>query len=102
MKSGAKLLSVALLFVGLVLVNYLASSLPVRVDATAGKIFTLSPGTKALLGKLEEPVQLDFYFSRSATTLPITVKNYADRVLEMLHQYVRAARGKVNLTVIDP
>ncbi len=102
MKSGAKLLSVVLLFVGLVLVNYLASSLPVRLDATAGKIYTLSPGSRALLGKIEEPIQLDFYFSRSAKTLPITVKDYADRVLEMLHQYVRAARGKLNLTVIDP
>ena len=102
MKSGTKLLSVALLFVGLVLVNYLASTLPVRLDATAGKIYTLSPGTKALLGKIEEPIQLDFYFSRSATTLPIAVKNYADRVLEMLHQYVRTAHGRISLTVIDP
>ncbi len=102
MKSGTKLLSVALLFVGLVLVNYLASSLPVRLDATAGKIYTLSPGTKALLAKIEEPIQLEFYFSRSTRTLPIAIKDYADRVLEMLHQYVRAAHGKLSLTVIDP
>jgi ABC-type uncharacterized transport system involved in gliding motility auxiliary subunit len=102
MKSGTKLLAIALLFAGLVLVNYLASSLPVRLDATAGKIYTLSPGTKALLGKIEDPVELDFYFSRSASTLPIMVKNYADRVLEMLHQYVRAAHGKIMLNVVDP
>jgi ABC-type uncharacterized transport system involved in gliding motility auxiliary subunit len=102
MKSGTKLLSIALLFVGLILVNYLASSIPVRLDATAEKVYTLSPGTKALLGKLEDPVELDVYFSRSATTLPIAVKNYADRVLEMLHQYVRAAHGKIVLNVIDP
>jgi ABC-type uncharacterized transport system involved in gliding motility auxiliary subunit len=102
MKSGTKLLSIALLFAGLILVNYLASSIPARLDTTAEKIYTLSPGTQALLGKLEEPVELDLYFSRSATTLPVAVKNYADRVLEMLHQYVRAARGKIVLNVIDP
>jgi ABC-type uncharacterized transport system involved in gliding motility auxiliary subunit len=102
MKSGFKLLSVALLFVGLVLVNYLASSIPGRLDATAGQIYTLSPGTKALLGKIEEPVQLDLYFSRSATTLPIAAKNYAARVQEMLRQYVRLARGKLVLNVIEP
>jgi ABC-type uncharacterized transport system involved in gliding motility auxiliary subunit len=102
MKSGTKLLAIALLFVGLLLVNYLASSIPVRLDATAEKIYTLSPGTRALLHRLEDPVELDFYFSRSATTLPIAVKNYADRVLEMLHQYVRAAHGKIVLNVIDP
>ena len=102
MKSGSKLLAIVLLFVGLVLLNYLAGSIPVRIDATAGHIYTLSPGTKALLGKIEEPVELDFYFSRSAGTLPIALKNYADRVLEMLGQYVRAAHGKIVLNVIDP
>jgi len=102
MKSGIKLLSVALLFAGLILVNYLASSIPARLDATAEKIYTLSPGTRALLGKLEEPVQLDYYFSRSTRTLPIALKNYAERVHEMLRQYVRAAHGKITLNLIDP
>lgn len=102
MKSGIKLLSVALLFAGLILVNYLASSIPARLDATAEKIYTLSPGTRALLGKIEEPVQLDFYFSRSTRTLPIALKNYAERVHEMLRQYVRAAHGKITLNIIDP
>jgi len=102
MKPGTKLLSVALLFAGLVLINYLASSLPTRLDLTAQKIYTLSPGTKALVGKLEEPVELDLYFSRSSTTLPISIKNYAERVREMLGQYVRSAHGKITLNVIDP
>jgi ABC-type uncharacterized transport system involved in gliding motility auxiliary subunit len=102
MKPGIKLLSVALLFAGLVLVNYLASSLPTRLDLTSQKIYTLSPGTKALLGKIEEPIQLDLYFSRSSTTLSVGLKNYAERVREMLGQYVRSAHGKITLNVIDP
>jgi ABC-type uncharacterized transport system involved in gliding motility auxiliary subunit len=102
MKSGIKLLSVVLLFAGLVLVNYLASSIPARLDLTAERIFTLSPGTKALLAKIEEPIQLDFYFSRSLSTLPLPVRDYAERVREMLGQYVRASRGKIVLNLIDP
>jgi ABC-type uncharacterized transport system involved in gliding motility auxiliary subunit len=102
MKSGIKLFSVILLFAGLVLVNYLASSIPARLDLTAERIFTLSSGTKGLLAKIEEPVQLDFYFSRSLSTLPLPVRNYADRVREMLSQYVRAGHGKIVLNVIDP
>ncbi|HWA10703.1 MAG TPA: GldG family protein [Opitutaceae bacterium] len=102
MKPGSKVLAIALLFVGLVLVNYLASALPVRFDATAEQIYTLSPGTRALLGKIEEPITLDYYFSRSAAGLPISYKNYAERVDEMLRQYVKAARGKLTLNVIDP
>lgn len=96
------LLAIVLLAVGLLAVNYLASSLPVRLDATADSIYTLSPGTKAILAKLEEPVRLDFYFSASASGLRVSDKNYAARVEEMLRQYVRAARGRLELTVIDP
>ena len=102
MKLGNKLLASALLFAGLVLANYLASSVPARLDATAGKIYTLSPGTKALLGKIEEPVTINFYFSEGAAGLPISYKNYAERVREMLRQYVRASRGKIVLNVIKP
>ena len=102
MKLGSKALAIALLFVGLVLVNYLASSIPARVDATAESIYSLSSGTKTLLGKIEEPVVLDLYFSKDATGLPIAYKNYATRVSEMLRQYVRASHGKLTLNVINP
>jgi ABC-type uncharacterized transport system involved in gliding motility auxiliary subunit len=102
MKFPGKILACALLFVGLVLVNYLASSLPVRLDLTAESIYSLSPGTRAVLAKIEEPVVLDLYFTKDASGLPIAYKNYAARVQEMLRQYVRAARGKLVLNLIDP
>ena len=64
MKSGSKALAITLLLVGLVLVNYLASSLPVRVDATADSIYSLSPGTQRMLGKIEESVTLEWLAQR--------------------------------------
>ena len=102
MKPSLRVIAAALVFVALVLFNYLASSLPVRLDATADHIYPLSAGTRALLGRLEEPVELDFYFSRSNAGLPLRIKNYAARVEEMLRQYVRASRGRLTLKVIDP
>ncbi len=102
MKFGRKTLAVVLLLIGLVLVNYLASSIPVRIDATAESIYSLSSGTKTMLGKIEEPVTLDLYFTANANGLPIRYKNYAARVEEMLRQYVRASRGKLTLNVIHP
>ena len=102
MKLGSKAFAIVLLFVGLILVNYLASSIPARLDATAEAIYSLSSGTKTLLGKIEEPVTLELYFSKDATGLPIAYKNYAARVSEMLRQYVRASRGKLTLNVINP
>jgi len=102
MKPGSKTVAALTLFAGLVLVNYLASKLPVRGDATAGRIYTLSDGTRALLGKIEEPVTLDFYFSRNATSVPVSYKNFGARVEEMLRQYVRASGGRLVLNVINP
>lgn len=102
MQLGSKTLAAGLLLVGLVLVNYLASSLPVRVDATAESIYSLSEGTRKMLGKIEESVSIDLYFSKDASGLPIAYKNYAARVQEMLRQYVRASRGKLTLNVINP
>lgn len=102
MKPSAKVAAIVLLFLGLVLVNYLASQIPLRGDATAENIYTLSDGTRSLLGKIEEPITLDLYFSRDTAGLPITYKNYAERVEEMLRQYARAARGQITLNVIRP
>ncbi|EIP97041.1 ABC-type uncharacterized transport system involved in gliding motility, auxiliary component [Opitutaceae bacterium TAV1] len=102
MKTGSKIIAVLLVVVALILVNYLASRLPFRADTTAGGVYTLSPGTKSLLGKIEEPVTLDFYFSRDIDGLPTSYKNYASRVQELLRQYVRASGGKLTLNVINP
>jgi ABC-type uncharacterized transport system involved in gliding motility auxiliary subunit len=102
MKSGSKIVAIALLLVGLILVNYLASSFPVRLDATSEKIYTLSPGTKALLSKISEPTTLDLYYSTNASGQFVEYKNYAERVREMLRQYVRASHGMVRLNVVDP
>ncbi len=102
MKFGSKTVAIVLLLIGLVLVNYLATSIPLRLDATAESIYTLSAGTKKMLGKIEEPVSIDLYFTKDASGLPIAYKNYAVRVQEMLRQYVRASRGKLTLNVINP
>lgn len=102
MKTSAKLTAILLLFIGLVLINYLASQIPWRMDQTAEKIYTLSPGTHSLLSKIEEPITLDFYFSSGASGLPISFKNYGTRVEEMLRQYTRASRGRLVLNVISP
>jgi ABC-type uncharacterized transport system involved in gliding motility auxiliary subunit len=102
MKYGSKIIAIVLLFAGLVLVDYLASSFPARFDATSEKIYTLSPGTRALLSKVSEPTTLDLYYSSDVSGQFVEYKNYADRVREMLRQYARASHGMVRLNVIDP
>ncbi len=102
MRIGRKVLFIALLLVALGLVNYLASALPWRIDATAEHIYTLSPGSRSLLAKIGDPITLDLYCSKNTGGQFVDYLNYAARVREMLRQYVRAARGKIILNLIDP
>jgi len=102
MKIGEKTLTILLLVAALVLVNYLVSAYPAKIDLTEQNIYTLSKGSRNLLAKIEEPITLQFTFSRSIEGLPISFKNYATRVEELLHQYANAAGGMIHLEVIDP
>lgn len=102
MKLGRTFTVLSLLGAGLVFVNYLGSSLPFRFDLTGDSLYTLSPGSKKLVSSVEEPIQLEFYFSQSNESVPVMYKNYARRVQEMLRQYVRASGGRIQLSLVDP
>ena len=78
------------------------SSLPFRADLTAEKLYTLSKGSKAVLGKLEEDVTLKFYFSSSSADMPMGLKTYAGQVQDLLKEYERAGKGHVILEAYDP
>ena len=65
MKIGEKTTVALLLVANLVLVNYLASSYPAKIDLTAQKIYTLSAGTRNLISKIEEPVAKATYISKT-------------------------------------
>jgi ABC-type uncharacterized transport system involved in gliding motility auxiliary subunit len=73
-----------------------------RADLTENKLFTLSDGTRNVLGKLEEPITLRFYFSKKLAAQAPNVQGYAQRVQELLEEYVAHSHGKVKLEVSDP
>lgn len=73
-----------------------------RLDMTENKLFTLSEGTKNILGKLEEPVTLRYYFSGKLLNGIPSLSNYGARVRDMLEEYEEASNGKLNLIVTDP
>ena len=102
MNRSTQWIALFLLIVGLVLVNFIASFLPGQIDFTSSKLYTLSPGTQALLDKIEDPITLEFYFSRSAEGIPILFKNYATRIEELLKQYDSDASGGIELRMVDP
>ena len=82
--------------------NLILSNLPLRVDLTGEKLYTLSKGSKAVLGKLENDVTLKFYFSSSSTEMPMQLKTYAQQVQNLLKEYERAGNGHLALEAYDP
>jgi len=73
-----------------------------RLDLTAEHLYTLAKGTRQTLAKIEEPITLRFYYStRLGESVP-AYGVYAQRVREILDQYVAAAKGKLRLEVYDP
>ena len=97
---GFVLLAVILVIVGAA--NYILSALSARVDLTAEQLYTLSPGSKAVLGKLDRKVTLKFFFSESAKDMPPSLKTYAEQVRDLLGEYERAGNGNVTLETYDP
>ena len=82
--------------------DVILANLPVRADLTAERFYTLSDGSKAVLGKLEADVTLKYYVSSSAADMPMQLKTYATRVQNLLREYERAAGGHVILEAYDP
>ena len=74
----------------------------VRADLTEHSLYTLSKGTRNILANLGEPVTLRFFYSsRVAADIP-PIKDYADRILELLEEYAALSSGKVKLEIIEP
>jgi ABC-type uncharacterized transport system involved in gliding motility auxiliary subunit len=73
-----------------------------RIDLTENQLYTLSDGTKRILKNIDEPINLYFFYSDQATASAPSLRDYANRVREMLTEFAAASRGKIRLNVIDP
>ena len=98
--TGAAGLAVLLVIIGAA--NLIISNRRLRVDLTAEKLYTLSDGSRQVLGKLENDVVLKFYFSSSSAEMPMGLKTYANQVQDLLKEYEIAGKGRVSLEAYDP
>jgi ABC-2 type transport system permease protein len=77
-----------------------------RLDLTQDKIYTLSAGTRHILGQLSQPLTLKLYYSRTAAMKgPDAIRffnSYYLYVRDLLEEYGRLSGGKLKLEVIDP
>jgi ABC-type uncharacterized transport system involved in gliding motility auxiliary subunit len=86
----------------LIAANFLLGAFNARVDLTEGDVYTLSPGTKAILSKLEAPVKIRLYYSQGSNTVPVGLKTFAKRVEDLLVEYRAASDGKVVIEKFNP
>src|ERR1044071_784768 len=89
------------MFILLVAINFIAAQFKQRIDLTAEKAYTLSAGTKAILARLDTPVQIRFYVSQRAAAMPVLLKTYAQRVDDLLGEDRQASHGLVEVEKLD-
>ena len=73
-----------------------------RIDLTEENLYTVSPGTRNVLASIVEPINVYLFFSDSESADIAPLRNYANRVREMLEELEGAAGGNLVLHVIDP
>ena len=95
-------IGIAVMLAILVAVNIIAARGKQRIDLTAERAYTLSQGTKAILSKLDTPVQIRFYASRGENDMPVMLKTYAQRVEDLLGEFRQASKGQIDIQKLDP
>ncbi|MAV83159.1 MAG: hypothetical protein CMI90_06835 [Pelagibacteraceae bacterium] len=84
--------------------NYITSkiSLNIGFDLTETKTFSVSEGTKTILKNIEEPIAVNFYYSRNvAKNIPM-IQTYASQIEGLLKRYVNLSNNKIQLNIINP
>jgi len=92
---------VLIMFVVLLAFYVVTSAAKDRIDLTSEKAFTLSPGTKKILGKLTSPVKITFYCTQGAA-MPTFLGTYAQHIEDLLAEYQQVGKGKIVIKKLDP
>jgi ABC-2 type transport system permease protein len=78
----------------------------IRFDITDRKLYTLSDSTKAILGKVRQPIKMKLFYTKTAVTKASDqirfYNNYYLFVEALLKEYVRASKGMLELVIVDP
>ena len=91
--------AMALIFIAF---NVIATRARQRIDLTAERAYTLSPGTKAILAKLDTPVQIRFYCTKNTSAMPVALTTYAQRVEDLLGEYRQASKSRIEVQRLNP
>jgi ABC-type uncharacterized transport system involved in gliding motility auxiliary subunit len=83
----------------------LAASLSVRnvkADLTEDRLYTISEGTRKVMSRLEEPINVRVYYSRRLGEVAPVFARHFDRLKGLLDQYRDISGGKLQVAYLDP
>lgn len=83
----------------ILLVNFVAHKLYLRIDLTAEKRYTLTNATKKLLQNLKQEIRIDIYLD--GKDLPAGIKKLKQETTELLREFRTYSNGKVTFNYID-
>jgi len=89
----------AVLIVLVAVVNLLGSHVRGRLDLTSGNLFTLSDGTRQIVGNLDDIVRIKLFASDE---LPPEIQLQLRDVRDLLADMSGASNGNLSITVADP
>ncbi len=98
---GGLIAALAVLFFALMILNNELLR-GMRIDLTANKLYTLSEGTRSILGQIQEPINLYLFFSEKETESLPQIRSYYERVREVLEEYRLLAGGKLKVHYVNP
>ena len=104
---NSKAISAVLVIAIIAVINYLVGGLGlgnIRADLTEDKLYTLSTGTKNILGNLnsDKPVTIRYYASTEDRVMPPMLQNYSRTVVDLLLEFEKASDGKLVLERLAP
>ncbi|MBU2534214.1 MAG: GldG family protein, partial [Alphaproteobacteria bacterium] len=103
---GRTLAWIGIAFAAVVLlsINIISASVfkNATTDLTASGLYTISDGTKRVLTKIEEPIDVKVYFSERLGELSAMHKRYFERVRGLFERYQNMTNGLLRVEFVDP
>lgn len=93
------ILQILILFVLIILLNFIVQKFFSRLDLTADKSYTISDVTKKMLKELDDVVNINVYFSEK---LPPELMSKKEEIEDLLKEYQAYSKDKIKISFIDP
>ena len=97
-------ISIICIIIAFVSINTLSNQLfnSARIDLTQDNLYTLNQGTYEVLENVNEPITLRLFFSDKLSRDIPPLREYGQRVRELIEEYVANSKGMIILERVDP